>query len=159
MKSYRTLLFFVVCSLNAYVSASDGNFAPSKKSLARQLKDVRQNNRAQRVAIFGYMRDGVQLATIPEGTRSTGDTSNQRQSPSGRNSVSLPAVATREKTGLKEKTSFDTPSFAPLYKGVDSTLSPSGKRPISLFGRVLAEIPLHPDQDYSKNPLHIDESD
>lgn len=136
------------------MSASDNRcLAPSKKSLAEQLKEVRQNDRAQRAALFGCMRDGIQLATIPEKTRLTGDTSNQRQSDSGKNAVSLPVVATREKT------SFDMPSFAPLYKGVNSTLSPSGKKPISLLGLVLAEIPFHADHEISKNQLHVDESD
>ena len=162
MKYGNSILFFVVFCMCGYVSASDNScLAPARKKSVteQQLEAGRKVERARRETLFGYMRDGIQLATIPEGTCSIEDKSNKRQSPSGSNSVSLQAVATREETSLKEKTTFDMPSFAPLYKGVYHTLNPSGKKPIFLLDRVLTKIPYHPDEDHSKNQLHIDESD
>ena len=152
MLEKNSLLFFVVCCISGYVSASDSScLAPARKKSVteQQLAAVRKVDRAKRAVLFGCMRDGIPLATIPEKTCLRTPLNQSASNP-----VSLQAVATREETSLKEK-----PSFAPLYKGVCHTLSPSGKQPISLLDRVLTALPFQPDQEHSKNQLRIDESD
>lgn len=131
MKIRTSLLFFVICCMSGYLSASESSSAPYeiKKSLAEQLKEVRESGRAQRKALFKEMKEGIQLATIPERTR------------------------------LQEKAALDMPFFAPLYKGVNHDSSFSGKKPVPLFGRVLLKIPFRPDEDYSISKLEIVISD
>lgn len=108
MKFRTSLLFFVIFSISGYVSISKGSSAPCeiKKSLAEQLKGVRENDRARRKSLFQEMRDGKKLWTIQEGTC------------------------------LKKEVHQNMPSFAPLYKSKNHRLSPSDKSALSLLERM-----------------------
>lgn len=148
MKFRTSLLLLVICYISSYVSLSEASFASTtrKKSLAEQLKVFREAERAQRQAVFGQMSSGIKLSTIQEEPSPDMNKSvNQQKSQS---------VNTSKPTYTKEQF-----SFVPLYKGVNHPLSFSGKKPISLLGRVLPMIPLQSDEEGSVSKLCVIASD